>query len=97
MSKKQLNEANATASRHILYLTGGVAALTAVILFRRNFNAELMISNGFGWFDLFQNDWLVGLMLFNLIDMINYLLVGLIFLLLLTTIFFGRITYQTGM
>lgn len=77
-----------------LYIIGGVAALTAVIFFRRNFGAEMMVSNGFGlfdvppqapktalgWFTLFQDSWFVGLALFNLFDLINYVLVGLIFL-----------------
>ncbi len=82
------------ASWRALYLIGAVAALTAVILFRRNFGAEMMISNGFGlfdvpqeapttalgWFSLFQDNWFVGLALFNMFDLINYVLVGLIFL-----------------
>jgi hypothetical protein len=78
----------------VLYIIGGVAALTAVLVFRRNLAVELMTFNGFGlfsmpdawpinavdWFTLFQDDRFVGLVLFNLIDLVNYALVGLIFL-----------------
>ena len=77
-----------------LYITGGLAALLAVIIFRRNWSAELVISKGFGifeipdplpgsaleWFLLLQNDPFVGLSLLNLFDLINFALVGLIFL-----------------
>jgi hypothetical protein len=78
----------------ILYITGSGAALLAVIFFRRNWSAELTVSKGFGifeipeplpgnaleWFTLLQKDLFVGLSLFNLFDLINFALVGLIFL-----------------
>lgn len=78
----------------LLFYTGGVAALLAVILFRRNFGVELITFNGFGlfavpettpisatdWFALLQDNWFMGLALFGLIDLVNYALVGLIFL-----------------
>ncbi len=77
-----------------LYMTGGVAALLAVIVFRRNWSAELTVFKGFGifeipdplpssaleWFALLQKDLFVGLSLLNLFDLINFALVGLIFL-----------------
>jgi hypothetical protein len=78
-----------------LYLAGAVAALVAVIVFRRNFSIELMQFRGFGiirgvpaewpssaidWFSLLQDNALVGLILLNVVDVINYCLVGLIFL-----------------
>ncbi len=78
----------------LLYRIGAAAALVAVIFFRRNIGAELMAFNGFGifvvpkaapshavdWFVLLQNNKFVGLALFGLFDLINYALVGLIFL-----------------
>ena len=77
-----------------LYITGGVAALVAVIIFRRFFAVELMAFNGFGifevpptepttaleWFTLLDGNKLVGLILLGIVDLVNYALVGLIFL-----------------
>jgi hypothetical protein len=65
-----------------------------VVFFRRFFGAELMVFNGFGifnvpetepasaleWFTLLQEEKFVGLVLLGVIDLINYALVGLIFL-----------------
>jgi hypothetical protein len=77
-----------------LYKIGAVAALTAVIVFRRYFGVELMTFNGFGifsvpatepvraieWFALLEGEPFVGLALLGLFDLVNYVLVGLIFL-----------------
>jgi hypothetical protein len=77
-----------------LYITGGVAALLAVLVFRRFFAVEMMTFNGFGvfevppnepataleWFSLLERNKLVGLILLGTVDLINYALVGLIFL-----------------
>ena len=77
-----------------LYRIGAYAALIAVIFFRRYLSAELMVSNGFGifnvpqatpdtaigWFTLFQESTFVGLALLDIFDLVNYALVGLIFL-----------------
>jgi hypothetical protein len=77
-----------------LYITGGVAALVAVIVFRRFFAVELMTLNGFRifevppnepataleWFSLLEGNKIVGLILLGIVDLINYALVGLIFL-----------------
>ena len=77
-----------------LYYAGGVAALLAVLFFRRNTGVELVTFNGFGvfdvpeafpisaadWFVVLQQDKIVGLILLGLVDLINYALVGLIFL-----------------
>jgi len=77
-----------------LYITGGVAALLAVIVFRRFFAVEMITFNGFGifelppnepataleWFTLLERNRIVGLILLGLVDLINYALVGLIFL-----------------
>ena len=77
-----------------LYIAGGVAALVAVLFFRRNFGTELVTFKGFGifdvpavqpgtaagWFSLLQDDALVGLLLFDVVDLVNYALLGLVFL-----------------
>ena len=82
------------ATWRALYIIGGIAALTAVLVFRRYFSVELMQFNGLGlisvpddwpagaagWFALFQESKLAGLLLFDLFDLVNYGLVGLIFL-----------------
>ncbi len=77
-----------------LYRVGGTAALIAVVFFRRNLGAELVGFKGFGiidvpatlpssaldWFALLQADRLLGLVLLNVVDLINDVLVGLILL-----------------
>jgi hypothetical protein len=77
-----------------LYIAGGVAALIAVLFFRRNFGTEMVAFRGFGifdvpavhpstavgWFTLLQDDAFVGLLLFDVVDLVNYALLGLIFL-----------------
>ncbi len=77
-----------------LFLAGAIAALVAVLFFRRNCGAELTQFNGIGLFNvpetppttalelfsLLQKDRFVGLALLDLFDLVNYALVGLIFL-----------------
>ena len=78
-----------------LYKVGGAAALIAAALFRRNLGAEFSLlrmtgligsgpatapSSAMDWFTLLQNNRLVGLTLFELFDVVNYALVGLIYL-----------------
>jgi hypothetical protein len=78
-----------------LYLIGGIAALLAVFVFRRNLAAELMLLSNFGiikgvpetpmktaidWFRLFQDNPLIGLTLLNFFDLVEYALLGLVFL-----------------
>ncbi len=70
-----------------LYKAGGVAALIAGVLFRRNIAAEIglfiehkppvTVSN---WFALLQSNRLLGLAYLNIFDLLNYALVGLMFL-----------------
>ena len=70
-----------------LYRVGGVAALIAGVLFRRNIAAEIglfsqhkspvTVSN---WFALLQSNRLLGLTYLNIFDIVNYALVGLMFL-----------------
>jgi hypothetical protein len=76
-----------------IYGAGGVAVILVVTVFRRFWMAELTAFNGFGifeipdplpsnaleWFTLLQKDPFVGLSLLNLFDLINFTLVGLIF------------------
>jgi len=76
-----------------LYRAGAIAAFIAVIFFRRNLSAEFAAFNGFGlfdvpaqapvtaaeWFALLQADVWVGLILLNFFDVVNYLLVGVLF------------------
>jgi hypothetical protein len=85
----------ASVTDRTLYKAGGAAALIAALLFRRNLDAEWMLLRGIGivhsgpvtaphtvadWFALLQDQRLLGLTLLNLFDLVNYALVGLIFL-----------------
>ncbi len=75
-----------------LYFVGGAAALIAVVVFRRHFGTELTLlmdmgiismeppSSAFDWFTLIEDNRFLGLLLLDLFDIVNYLLVGLIFL-----------------
>jgi hypothetical protein len=76
-----------------LYKVGGVAALLAVFVFRRNLGAELTLLSSFvpgvpktlpvdaaEWFVLLHQYPLVGLTLLQVFDLVEYALVGLIFL-----------------
>jgi hypothetical protein len=88
------NSESSNLSWNLLYKIGGAAILIAVIFFRRNYGAELMVFNGFGifsvpetdpvtaleWFSLLQENPYIGLSLLGLYDLVNYLLVGLMFL-----------------
>lgn len=83
---------NADQAWRWLYVAGGAAALIAVVVFRRHFGAELSLlmdmglinmdlpSTAFDWFALLQDNQFLGLLLLDLFDIVNYLLVGLIFL-----------------
>jgi hypothetical protein len=69
-----------------------VAAIIAVVVFRRHFGAEITLlmdmglismeppANAFDWFTLLQTNPFLGLLLLDLFDIVNYLLVALIFL-----------------
>lgn len=70
-----------------LYKVGGVAALLAGAIFRRNLGAEISLFSTttppdtvIGWFVLLQKNKLLGLAYLNLFDIINYALVALMFL-----------------
>jgi len=70
-----------------LYRIGGVAALIAGLLFRRNIAAEIGLFSKHlspvtvnDWFVLLQNNRLLGLTYLNIFDLVNYALVGLMLL-----------------
>lgn len=70
-----------------LYRTGAVAALLAGLLFRRNLGIEISLfaaqkppDNPADWFALLQTNRLLGLAYLHIFDVVNYLLVGLMFL-----------------
>jgi hypothetical protein len=84
-----------------LYKIGAAAALIAAVIFRRNLDAEWMLlrsiglihtgpiappSTVVGWFTLLQSNKLLGLTLLNLFDLVNYALVGVMFLALLAAL-----------
>jgi hypothetical protein len=84
-----------------LYKAGAAAALAAALVFRRNLDAEWMLLRMSGiiktgpsespgtlidWFVLLQQNRLLGLTLLNLFDLVNYALVGLIFLALIAAL-----------
>jgi hypothetical protein len=70
-----------------LYRVGGVAALIAGVLFRRNIAAEIALFSEHispvtvsDWLTLLQSNRLLGLSYLNVFDLVNYALVGLMFL-----------------
>jgi hypothetical protein len=76
----------------LLYRLGAIAALIAVVFFRRHLSTELVTASEFGllnvpahpvtvlgWFTLLQENALLGLVLLDIVDVINYLLVGVLF------------------
>lgn len=70
-----------------LYRVGGVAALIAGVIFRRNIGAEISLFSAqkqpdtiIDWFTLLQNNRLLGLSYLNIFDIVDYALVGLMFL-----------------
>jgi hypothetical protein len=92
-----------------LLRVGGIAALLAGLLFRRHLGAELTLMKGFGlitagpatppttvtdWFTLLQSNPLVGLTWLNVFDLVNYALIGVMFLALFVAL---RRVNQSGM
>ncbi|MFP4378721.1 MAG: hypothetical protein ACLFP4_16895 [Spirochaetales bacterium] len=71
-----------------LYRTGAIAAFLAALLFRRNIGAEVSLFIGVeaipttvvGWYALLQASPLVGLSLMAVFDLLNYILVGVVYL-----------------
>jgi hypothetical protein len=84
-----------------LLRVGGIAAVLAGALFRRNLGAELSLLKEFGlitagpttppttvlgWFALLQGNPLIGLTWLNVFDLVNYALVGVMFLALFVSL-----------
>ncbi len=69
-----------------LHRVGGAAALAAGVIFRRNLAAEISLLGTrapvsvVDWFALLQGNRLLGLTLLNAFDIVDYALVGLMFL-----------------
>ena len=85
-----------------LYKGGAAAALIAAVLFRRNLDAEWLLLRQIGiiqagplaapdtvadWFMLLRHRPLLGLTFLNLFDLVNYALLGLIFLALAAALY----------
>jgi hypothetical protein len=89
---RRVNSGTADLRWRGLYIAAGVAALVAVVVFRRHFGTEIMLlmdmgildmappRSAFDWLGLLQDNQFLGLILLDLFDIVNYLLVGLIFL-----------------
>lgn len=88
-------------TRKSIYTIGGLAALIAALLFRKNISSEFFLYREFGiidwgpnpipvsaeeWFKLLQENAILGLTLLDFFDIVNYCLVGLIFLTLYYTL-----------
>jgi len=76
-----------------LYRVGGAAALIAGVIFRRNLRPEISLFSAHAppttvidWFTLLQNNRLLGLSFLNIFDIVDYALVGLMFLALYTAL-----------
>jgi len=72
-----------------LYIIGGAAALIAGVIFRRNLGVaeigQLLCGRAppdtvIGWFSLLQSDRLLGLAMLNIFDIVDFALLGLMFL-----------------
>lgn len=70
-----------------LYLTGGIAAMLAGVVFRRNLGAEIALFSEVkspaavsDWFMLLQTHRLLGLAYLGIFDILNYIFVGLMLL-----------------
>jgi hypothetical protein len=82
----------------MLFKAGGIAALVAGIVFRRNIGAEVSLFTGVDtiprsvadWFNLLQANPFVGLSFLAFFDLFNYFLEGLVFLALAVSL------WQTG-
>ncbi len=75
-----------TSRQGVLFKVGGCAALLAGILFRRNIGAEVDIFTAYDfpastaeWFAILKDTPLVGLSFLAIFDLVNYLLIGLMF------------------
>ncbi|MHA2203109.1 MAG: hypothetical protein ACW991_05420, partial [Candidatus Hodarchaeales archaeon] len=82
-------------TRKSIYTVGGLAALIAALLIRKNIGSEFFLYRELGiidwgpspipvsaeeWFKLLQDNVILGLTLLDFFDIVNYCLVSLIFL-----------------
>ena len=77
----------ANSNWQTLYKIGGAAALLAGLIFRRNISAEILLFTGRSapgsvadWFALLHNQPLLGMALLSIFDVVDYALLGLMFL-----------------
>lgn len=70
-----------------LYLVGGAAAIVSAVVFRRNLGPEASLITGqvapstmIDWYTLLQDNRLLGLAFLNIFDIVDYALVGMMFL-----------------
>jgi hypothetical protein len=83
---------NQTETWQPIYRVGAIAAILAAVIFRRNIGAEVSLFTGIeaipntiaDWYALLQANPFVGLSLLAFFDLLNYALVGVIFLSLAT-------------
>ncbi len=87
MADQSINAENPDFEWKSLYRVGGIAALIAGILFRRNIAAEIGLFSQQtspvevnDWFALLQSNRLLALVYLNIFDVVNYALVSLMFL-----------------
>ncbi len=100
---KQVKSDHADPSWKTLYRFGAVSALVAAVVFRRNLGAaELPLIIGQAppntiadWFTLLQNNRLLGLSFLNVFDIVNYALVGVMFLALYVALRHTNKSYMT--
>lgn len=85
-----------------LYKVAGAAALIAGVIFRRNLGPEISLFSAqkqpdtiIDWFTLLQNNRLLGLSYLNLFDLVDYALVGLMFLALYIALRRANKSYMT--
>jgi hypothetical protein len=85
--ESRLNNENTPERWRSLYRVAGIAALLAAIVFRRNLSAEVSLFSSIqppqfagDWFVLLDQHPLLGLTYLNLFDLVEYTLVGVIFL-----------------
>jgi hypothetical protein len=91
--QNQAGNENTETQWKSLYGVGGAAALIAGVLFRRNLGVEISLFSKYpppdtviGWFTLLQNNRFLGIFYLNFFDVIDYVLVGLMFLALYTAL-----------
>ena len=85
-----------------LYRVGGVAALIAGVIFRRNLGVEISLFSHHAppitvnnWFTLLQDNRLLGLSYLNIFDIVDYALVGLMLLALYVALRQANKSYMT--